>query len=138
MEMFGHTRSNPIEDLLDFHSSFDRFFNQVWNELPMRTSVTGHTGFQVRNADDAWKVSVAIPGIDPKNVVLDVSGTTVSIRAAQSNDTPYGRFEQTLTVPSAVDTEKITAAYRFGVLELTLPWKDSVKPRRIQIEHAGP
>jgi HSP20 family protein len=140
--MFGLTRSNPIEAMLDFHSNFDRLFNQFWNDLPSQTvqaTSSAQAGFQVRSTDDAWKVSVPMPGIDPKYVSLDVSGNSLSIRAEQpeSQDAPYARFEQTIAVPTVVDMENIKAAYRFGVLELTLPWKASVKPRRIQIETTG-
>ena len=38
-----------------------------------------------------------------------------------------------VTVPDTVDAEKIAATFRHGLLELTLPLKDVVKPRRIEI-----
>jgi HSP20 family protein len=134
--MFGIARSSRLEDMLNFHSNFDRLVNQFWNDLPARTSTSGNSGLQVRSTDDAWKVSVPMPGIDPKHVTLDVSGNTLSIRAEQpeGDDLPFARFEQTITVPNIVDLDKVKAAYRFGVLDLTLPWKESVKPRRIQID----
>ena len=140
--MFEPTRSNPIEAVLDFHTNFDRLFNQFWSDLPAqtaRTATAAQGGLQVRTTDDAWKVSVPMPGIDPQYVSLEVSGNSVSIRAEQpeGQDAPYARFEQTIAVPNVVDMEAIKAAYRFGVLELTLPWKASVKPRRIQIETSG-
>lgn len=134
--MFGLMRSNPVEEMLDLHRNVDRFFNHLWQELPTRTTSDVHNGFHVRSADGAWKVSVPMPGIDPRHVTLDISGSTLSIRAEQPEemDTPYARFEQTITMPNVVDLDKIKASYRHGVLELTLPWKESVKPRRIQID----
>ena len=42
-----------------------------------------------------------------------------------------------MTVPQFLDLERISAAHRHGMLELTLPIKESVKPRRIQIEGVG-
>ena len=132
------TRSNHFENLLDFHNNFDQLFNQLWNDLPTRAPAVPNTPFQlhVRSTDDAWKVSIPMPGVDPKYVTLDASGNTLSIRAEQpeENDVPSARFEQAITVPNIVDLEKVKASYRFGMLELTLPWKDSVKPRRIQID----
>ena len=44
------------------------------------------------------------------------------------------RYEQTLVIPQFLDPEKLTATHRHGMLRLTLPLKDSVKPRRVQIE----
>jgi HSP20 family protein len=134
--MFGMTRSNQIEDMLNFHSNFDRLFNQFWNDLPTRTADQGRGGTVVRTTDDAWQVSLPIPGIDPKHVTLEVSGSTLTIRGEQPEepDAPYARYEQTIVVPNIVDLGKVKAAYRHGMLNLTLPWKESVKPRRIQLE----
>ncbi len=104
--MTGLTRSNHFENLLDFHNNFDQLFNQLWNDLPTRTPAVPSIPLQlhVRATDDAWKVSIP------------------------------ARFEQAITVPNIVDLENVKASYRFGMLDLTLPWKDSVKPRRIQID----
>jgi HSP20 family protein len=141
--MTGLTRSNHFENLLDFQNNCDQLFTQLWNDLPTRTPAVPNTPVQlhVRATDDGWKVSIPMPGIDPTYVTLDASGNTLSIRAEQpeEKDMPSARFEQAITVPNIVDLEKVKASYRFGMLELTLPWKDSVKPRRIQIDttHSG-
>jgi HSP20 family molecular chaperone IbpA len=44
------------------------------------------------------------------------------------------RYEQSFTVPPFLDLDKLSASHRHGMLRLTLPLKESVKPRRIQIE----
>jgi HSP20 family protein len=46
------------------------------------------------------------------------------------------RFEQTLDLPQFLDLDKLTASHRHGMLQLNVPLKESVKPRRIQIEGA--
>jgi len=76
-------------------------------------------------------------GIDPKDVSLDVAGNTLSIRAESSSsdkEAGIGRYEQSFTIPPFLDLEKLSATHRHGMLRLTLPLKDSVKPRRVQIE----
>ena len=77
-----------------------------------------------------------MPGIDPKDVSIEVAGNSISIRAEQNGGRRDGeaRYEQTMTVPQFLDLDRIHAAHRHGMLELTLPLKDSVKPRRIQID----
>ncbi len=86
--------------------------------------------------DDGWRIDVPLPGIDPRNVNLDAAGHTVTIRAEQpaSSDASAARYEQSFAVPQFLDVEKMSASYRHGMLQLTLPLKDSVKPRRIHIE----
>jgi HSP20 family protein len=81
-------------------------------------------------------VDVPLPGIDPKDVSLEVAGNNLTIRAEVSSegDKNISRYEQTLMIPQFLDLEKLTASHRHGMLRLTLPLKESVKPRRVQIE----
>jgi HSP20 family protein len=87
--------------------------------------------------DNARYLRVALPGIDPENVDVNVAGNTLHIRASERNSR-NGRvmlthFEELITLPEFVDTDKIAATFRHGLLELALPYRDEVKPRRIQI-----
>ena len=47
------------------------------------------------------------------------------------------RYEQTLTVPDFLDTGKLAASHDHGMLQLKLPLRESVKPRKIQIRVQG-
>jgi HSP20 family protein len=125
-------------DMFTFHRQIDRLFNQMWSDLATRPTVSPTPAFQVRSTAHAWKVSVPLPGVDPKHVALEAAGHTLTIRVEQPESEENGsvRFEQAITVPQFVDLEKVTASHRHGLLELTLPLKESVKPRRIQIEAA--
>jgi HSP20 family protein len=137
--MFGLTRSNPFDDIFNFQREMDRVFNQFWSDLPTRTASAAGS-FQVNATDDAWHVEVPLPGIDPQYVNLEAAGNTLSIRAEVPQDEGRGnqvRYQQTLTVPQFLDIEKLTAKHEHGMLQLTLPLKESVKPRRIQIESRG-
>ena len=137
--MFGLTRWSPFEDVLNFQREVDRVFNQFWSDLPSRTTpVAGASpSFQVNTSDDGWQIDVPMPGIDPKNVTLEVAGGTLTIRAevpSHDQDRRLTPYEQTFTIPQFLDVEKLSASHRHGMLRLTLPFKESVKPRRIQIE----
>jgi HSP20 family protein len=136
--MFG-SRWNSFDDVFNLHQEVDRLFNQAWSEMPLRPAVNAAPSvpFYVRSSEDGWTVDVPMPGIDPKDVKLEVAGNTLSIRAEaprDAKDAPVARYEQSLTVPQFVDLEKLTATHRHGMLRLALPIKDSVKPRRIEIQ----
>jgi HSP20 family protein len=135
--MFGVTRWNSFDDVFNFQREVDRVFNQFWNDLPTRTAAASSPSLQVTPIDDGWRVDVPLPGIDPKDVALEVAGNNLTIRAespAEGKDSSVRRYEQTLIIPQFLDVEKLTAAHRHGMLRLTLPIKESVKPRRVQIE----
>jgi|SRR5687767_532417 HSP20 family protein len=133
------TRLNRVDDVFDFQRAVDRLFNQFWSDLPTRTATTNgaSSSFQVNATDDGWRIDIPIPGIDPKDVNLDVAGSTLSIRAeatGEDKNMSFARYEQSFTIPQFLDLEKLSASHRHGMLRLTLPLKDSVKPRRIQID----
>jgi len=134
--MLGMTRWNSVDDFFTFQRQLESVFDQFWNELPVRTAAGHSPSFQVTTTNDGWRVDVPLPGIDPRNVNLDVAGHRLTIRAEQpaANDAAAVRFEQSFTVPQFLDVERISASHRHGMLQLTLPVKESVKPRRIQID----
>ena len=134
--MFGLTRWNPADDVFSFQREVDRLFNQFWNDLPTRTAAGQSPSFQVNTTDDGWHIDVPLPGIDPRNVNLEMAGNTLTIRAEEPGEKGERalRYEQSFTVPQFLDVEKITASHKHAMLRLMVPLKDSVKPRRIQIE----
>ena len=67
---------------------------------------------------------------------LEVAGNTLSIRAEVPGDdrnAPATRYEESVTLPQFLDLDKLRASHRYGMLQLSVPLKESVKPRRIEI-----
>jgi HSP20 family protein len=137
MMMFGFNRWMPFDDLFTLQREADRLLDRFWNDLPSRPAASASTpSFQVRASEDSWRIDVPLPGIDPQDVDLEAVGQHLTIRVKQPAETggESARNEQTLTVPQFLDLDKITATHRHGMLQLTVPLKESVKPRRIQID----
>ena len=133
--MFGSTRWNPVDDVFNFQREIDRMFNQFWNDLPTRTAAGQSPSFQANATNDGWRIDVPLPGIDPDHVKLEAAGNTLTIRAdepGEKGEQPL-RYEQSVTIPQFLDLDRITASHKHGMLRLTVPLKESVKPRRIQI-----
>jgi HSP20 family protein len=138
--MFGQVRWNPVDDLVNFQREADRLFNQFWSATPVSSfNPTPSYPFRVHTAEDHWRVDVPMPGIDPANVTLEVTGNTIAIRAEEDGGRNDGatHWEQTMTLPRILDLDGIRASHRHGMLVLTIPLKESVKPRRIQIDAVG-
>jgi len=135
--MFGQTRWSPLEDIFNFQREADRFFNQFLSDVslpPVRS--TAAYPFHVHTAEDGWRVEIPMPGIDPATVTLEVAGNTIAVRAEQDGGRNDGstQWEQTMTVPRILDLDGIRATHKHGMLVLMIPLKESVKPRRVQIE----
>lgn len=138
------TRWSPFEELTSLHREMDRLFSRTWdNQGAANPSAAFVPAIEVASEKDGWNVRLALPGVDPKDVHIEVAGNTLTVRGERRrldeknepyvSEITYGRFERTLTLPDTIDGDKVTAAYRNGLLELTLPLRESVKPRKIEI-----
>ncbi|AOX65653.1 heat-shock protein Hsp20 [Curtobacterium sp. BH-2-1-1] len=93
---------------------------------------------------DHYVLDVDLPGIDPGSVDIDVDGSVLTIRAERTLGAPEGSqwltrerqpgtYVRQLTLGDGLDAERITAGYDNGVLSVTIPVKESAKPRKIAV-----
>jgi HSP20 family protein len=148
--MLGLTRWTPFGELASLHRDLDSLFGRVFDETTRSQTVDAIGAFSpaadVKREGDRWMISMAIPGIAPEQVEIDAVGRTLRVRGERADDKDgeqvqpilseisYGRFEREFTLPEDIDSEKVQATYRHGMLELVLPLKESAKPRRIEVD----
>jgi HSP20 family protein len=143
-------RWEPFRDLVSLQDRMNRIFDDAFR---------GNRGGQ----DDwalggSWAPSVDIyehngslvlkaelPGVDAKDVDVRVENNVLTLRGERKLDNEvkqenyhrversYGSFSRSFTLPNVVDTEKIKAEYKDGVLQLVLPKKEEAKPKQISI-----
>jgi HSP20 family protein len=128
------------------HRDLDSLFNRVFGDTPRSQSVDAFTpAADLRRNGDTWNVSLALPGISPDNVDIDIAGRTLRVRGERSandkaqpviSEITYGRFEREFTLPEEIDAQRVEATYRHGMLELVLPLAEGAKPHRIAVKSA--
>jgi HSP20 family molecular chaperone IbpA len=114
--MFGQIRS-PFEDIFNFQREADSLFNRLWSELPARAARNTSTyPFQVHTSVDSWKVEIPMPGINPAQVSIEVTASTISVRAEQEGGHGDGSttWEQSLTLPQFLNLDAMRASHRHG------------------------
>ena len=145
--MLSMTRWNPFEELTSLHREMDRVFGRCVSDERAGTPAAWIPATEVESGEEGWKIRVALPGIDPQDVHIDLHGNTLTVSGERtrverdgrggSSEFRYGRFERAFTLPASVDPEKVGADYVHGVLELTLPLAETARPRRIAIGTGG-
>jgi HSP20 family protein len=102
----------------------------------------------IYESDHELIVNLDLPGVDPKAVDVRIENNLLTIRGErqveqkQNRDNfhrverSYGTFTRSFTLSTSVDSDKIRADYKAGVLNITLPKAEAAKPRRIQIAGA--
>ena len=96
---------------------------------------------------DKYMFEVEIPGVDKADVKLSVKDDTLTIEGDKKyghdvedegcnchrQERVFGKFRRVFTMPTAVEAEKISAAYKNGILSIDLPKKEAAKPKEITI-----
>lgn len=92
---------------------------------------------RVKETDEAFLVSIDMPGVNASDVSIETSGDLLSVMA-ESKDTFDGgesmrSYSRSFSLPKNIDKEKLEAHYENGVLTLALPKIAEVKSRKIEI-----
>jgi len=99
--------------------------------------------------DNTLWVKADLPGIDPKDVEVEVEGNRLTLRGQRKaehegsekgylhREVQYGSFVRSFTIPDGVKAEDIQAKYHNGVLELSIPLPAEVLPKKVTIAIEG-
>ncbi len=99
----------------------------------------------VHASKDAFLVKADIPGMAGGDIEVVVEGRALAIRGEKKLENAeekgrvrserfYGSFYRSMTLPGEVDSSKVNASYKNGVLEIMLPKKEEYKPKQIKID----
>jgi HSP20 family protein len=139
--MPASTRRHPsarLPDLFDWHEA-------PWASLLPFASAPA---FRVEDylEDGHYVVRAELPGLDPdKDIEVTAEAGVLTIHAERREERKethrsefrYGSLTRSVALPAGADTEKITASYDHGVLDVSVPIPEQAKPeaRRITIKH---
>ena len=102
----------------------------------------------IKETAEAVVVKAEVPGMDAKDINISVTGDVLTIKGEKKSEREekeenyhlversYGSFSRSLVLPAAVNLDKIEAKYDKGVLTVTCPKKEEVKPKPIEIKTA--
>jgi HSP20 family protein len=90
-----------------------------------------------------------MPGLDPKDINLSISGQTLTISGERREEKDvrekaytrierhYGSFRRSILLPEGIDPNKVTADYENGTLTIRIPRKETAQSKRIQVSSKG-
>lgn len=128
----------------ELNRTFDRFFSN-WD-----LSVFGRGALippvNVTETDDTVIVKTEIPGVDPKEVVISIQKNSLHLKGIKKEakeekgemfhrvESQYGSFSRSISLPATIDTDKVKAKCKNGVLEITMQKKEEAKAKHIPIK----
>ena len=133
---------DPLANLRAFEDAFTRILSEPNNNRPWAPAV------DIYETENELVFKADVPDVDLQDIDVRVENQTLTIAGERKFEAPnvagnkgyhriernYGKFVRSFAVPSTFDTENIAAAYRNGVLSVTLPKKEAAKPRQVKVE----
>jgi HSP20 family protein len=105
---------------------------------------------EARVEDGKFIVRTDLPGIDPKNVKIKVTGDVLTIEGSREQkqetkeadylrrEISYGAFARSLSLPAGIKAEDLKATYKVGILELMAPMPKDALPKEVTIQAEDP
>ncbi|MCP4230828.1 MAG: Hsp20/alpha crystallin family protein, partial [bacterium] len=140
-------RWSPFRDMMRLRTDMDHFFDEM---VPRREGETEGgvwlPALDVSETEDEIRVKVEIPGVEKDDINLSINDNVLIIKGEKNMkkevegedfhriERVYGNFYRAIELPVLVDADKISAAFKNGILNIVLPKADEVKPKEIAIE----
>jgi HSP20 family protein len=120
---------------------FAPLFGRMFARWPFFAETEGVApyGPELEDVGEAIVVREAVPGFEAKEIEVKISGNLLTVRAERKEkegetEKLWGELERTVLLPEGVDTERVEATYRNGVLEVRLPKLPEAKERRVEVK----
>jgi HSP20 family protein len=146
--------TNPFEVVRELATMQNRM-NRIWSNIYDRgaeyADVTSRGGWQppvdiFENDARELVLRAELPGLRRDDIDITIENGTLTIKGERKQDEgvredryhrlerPYGHFSRSFTLPNTVDSSRVRAEYRDGVLTVVLPVRAEAQPRQIQVE----
>ena len=142
---------DPFRELTAMQDRVARLFGDVY----LRDEDTGFRGtwapavdiFETESHDLVLKAE--LPGLTREDIEVSVENSTLVLKGTKKFEADvkeenyrrieraYGQFHRSFTLPSTVDSARVSADFKNGVLTVKLPFREEAKPRTINVEVAG-
>lgn len=140
--------SNPFNDLLRLQAELDNLLDRPAPGFLLGTSRPGvFPPINVFRNPEGVVIRAELPGLKPEDINVTTERRSLTISgerkpsegehgAYHRRERSHGRFSRTVALPDDLDTEHAQAAFRDGVMTITVPLAAAAKPRTITVNAA--
>lgn len=139
-------RWEPAREMMTLREAMDRLFDDAFTRpLSLRDGWSA-PAIDMYQTDDEIVVKAALPGFKPDEVQINITGEVLTLkgevkqqeekkeRAWHMREQRWGTFERSVVLPTDVVSDKAKAEFENGILTITLPKAEEVKPKVINIK----
>ncbi|KAB8320884.1 Hsp20/alpha crystallin family protein [Tolypothrix campylonemoides VB511288] len=139
-------RWNPWQEM----NSLQRQMNTLFDDMMVPTTVFERNFSRVPAAElqetaEAIHLKLELPGIEAKDLDVQVTQNAISIKGERKSETKteekgvtrsefhYGKFQRVIPLPARIQNTNVTAEYKDGILNLTLPKAEEEKNKVVKV-----
>jgi HSP20 family protein len=139
-------RWEPAREMMTLREAMDHLFDDAFTRpLTLRDGWSA-PAIDMYQTDDEVVVKASLPGVKADEVQINISGEVLTIKgeakqveekedkAWHMREQRWGSFERALALPTEVVSDKAKAEFENGILTITLPKAEEVKPKIINIK----
>ena len=140
-------RLEPFHGISTLQNQFNRLFNESFrNQAEESALTTWAPAVDIYETPNELVVKADLPDVNEKDIDVRVENNLLTIRGerkfeksvSEENylrvERTYGAFSRSFSLPNTVNPESIGAEYKNGVLTITLPKKETAKPRQVKVQ----
>ncbi len=145
---FDLTPWRPFRELTTLRDEMDKLWNRFFGEWPSAELFRGEwaPSLDVSETKENIVVKAEIPGMDTKDIDISLANDVLTIKGEKKQEKEekeenyhrversYGTFTRSIRLPVDVESNKIKATHKNGVLKITLPKSEKAKAKEIKIK----
>ncbi|TBR61746.1 heat-shock protein [Westiellopsis prolifica IICB1] len=143
-------RYNPWQEINSLQRQLNRLFDE--NFTPSRLLEDGSVkvpAAELQETEKAILLKLEIPGIEAKDLDVQVTEEAVYVSGERKSETKteekgytrsefhYGKFQRVIPLPARIQNTNVTAEYKDGILNLTLPKTEAEKNKVVKVNLEG-
>jgi HSP20 family protein len=144
--MSNLTRWEPVRGMMSLREAMDRLFDDAFMRPAGISGVSALPAIDLYQNADEVVVKAALPGIKAEDVHISITADVLTLSGEFKQETEqkevtyhirehrHGMFERSVMLPTEIQTEKAKADFENGILTITLPKAEAVKPKTITIK----
>jgi HSP20 family protein len=138
----------PLGELANLREEMDKMWNRFFGEWPSMAPFRGEwsPSLDVSETKESIVVRAEVPGLEAKDIDISLADDVLTIKGKREQEMEekdenyhrversYGSFSRSVRLPREVRSDQIKAAYKNGVLKITLPKSQEAKEIKIKVE----
>lgn len=141
-------RWDPLQQLVAMSNRLNRTPNDPYTARTEDAFGAWAPPVDIFEKHDDLVIRAEIPGMQKEDMDVRIENGVLTLRGERKQDTEvgeenayrlervYGMFTRSFTLPTTVDAAKVTATYKDGILEVSVPKAETAKPKQVEIKAA--